>query len=216
MAFIEIEFYGINFVINDKVLHPRLKTETTVAVAASLISRLTKKNRKRLSVVDIGTGSGIIIIALAIQFAKFDNIDFYGTDISSEALKVAGFNASRHEIAKKISFFQGDLMSCLPKAIQPDVIVANLPYTPIGKKNLDDIYEPPEAVFDEGNGTRISSRLMEQISQTSAMPRGLILETAPELMEPLIIIASNTFKVVPKSFVYPNHDNRNRVIEFLW
>ena len=123
----EKEFYGFNFKITPNVLVPRPLTENLIDRALDFI-----KNNKKcpLTIADIGTGSGCLIIVLAKKLAETENLKnfkFYATDISSKALAVAKKNAKLHSLSKNIKFYQGDLLKpLLNKKI--DLILTNLPY----------------------------------------------------------------------------------------
>lgn len=131
------EFYGYNFKITPDVLVPRPLTEELVDQALKFI-----KNNKKwpLTIADIGTGSGCIIISLIKELQKINevpikgwpafggkNFTFYATDISAKALTVAKKNAKLHGLSKNIKFYQGDLLKpLLNKKI--DLILTNPPY----------------------------------------------------------------------------------------
>jgi len=124
------EFYGLNFKVNKNVLIPRPETELMVEEALKLITR----NPQPVTLIDVGTGSGCIIITLAKSiknyrpeadqpwadelspFAKasedkkITNYDFLATDISNGALKVAKQNSRLHDVNKNIKFIQGNLL----------------------------------------------------------------------------------------------------------
>jgi release factor glutamine methyltransferase len=100
-----------------------------VEQAIKFVKPIKSKVKSPINVVDVGTGSGAIIIALA-KTLKYDNIRYYASDISKKALKVARENARLNGIDGNIKFFQSDLLANfkLPKKI--DILIANLPYVP--------------------------------------------------------------------------------------
>lgn len=114
------EFYGLNFFVDSRVLIPRSETEQLV----DKVLELSKK--ARAAIVEVGTGSGAVSIALAknLPWAKI-----YATDLSPQALEVAKINAQKHHVGN-ITFLPGHLLQPLDKNIQPDFILANLPYIP--------------------------------------------------------------------------------------
>jgi len=133
----EKEFYGFNFKITPNVLVPRPLTEGLIDQALDFI----KNNKKRpLTMADIGTGSGCLIIALAKKLAETENLKnfkFYATDISAKTLAVAKKNAKLHGLSKNIKFYQGDLLKPLLNSAKGgsasgrkkiDLILTNLPY----------------------------------------------------------------------------------------
>ncbi len=82
-------------------------------------------------IADIGTGTGIIPITLALEEPRIPYL--YGTDISADALDVARLNSQRHAVATRVRFLQGDLLAPLPEPV--DVLIANLPY--VGTNEMD-------------------------------------------------------------------------------
>lgn len=124
------EFFGLDFSVNKNVLVPRPETE-------QLVEQVMKK-AKRLSAsfVDVGTGSGNIIISLAKNLKRKNT--FYGIDISVKALQIARKNSRRHKVSKKIKFLHGNLLEPVIKkvACKNYFIIANLPYLDNKWKNL--------------------------------------------------------------------------------
>jgi len=121
------EFYGLDFIVNKNVLIPRPLSEEIIDLALQEI----KANQKRpLTIIDIGTGSGCLIIALAKTLLKtepVENFKFLASDISEPALKVAKQNARLHGLEKNITFLQGNLLEPFNN-IEIDLIITNLPY----------------------------------------------------------------------------------------
>jgi len=136
------EFFGLDFKVNESVLVPRPETEILVELA---IQKLQTKNLsavrhdyKPKTIIDVGTGSGNIIISLAKNLK--DKNKFIAVDISTKALAVAKQNAKKHRVAKNIKFARSDLIDYFlrhPSLIKSNCIfVANLPYLDAGWKNL--------------------------------------------------------------------------------
>ena len=121
------EFYGLDFIVNKNVLIPRPLSEEIIEQALAII----KANQKRpLTIVDIGTGSGCLIIALAKTLLKTEpaeNFKFLASDISARALKVAKQNTQFHGLEKNITFLQGNLLEPFINT-KIDLIITNLPY----------------------------------------------------------------------------------------
>ncbi len=137
----EAEFYGRTFKVNSAVLIPRPETEEMVSVIVSLA-----KDKAKLSILDIGTGSGCIAITLALELidAKVDALD-----ISNAALIVAKANASN--LRADVTFIKHDILSTALLYTDLDIIVSNPPYIPILEqdgmsKNVKN-YEPHLALF---------------------------------------------------------------------
>lgn len=148
----EAPFAGMKFFVNDDVLIPRPETEFLVNL---VLDEIKERKIHQASILDLGTGSGCIAIALkqALPSAKV-----YASDISQAALNVAGINANRHKT--DIQFIMGDYLDpflnlssspiAVPimrtKAPYFDVIVSNPPYvTPKEYENLDpELYHEPK------------------------------------------------------------------------
>lgn len=122
------EFYGLNFIVTPDVLIPRPETEYLVEQIIKL-SREDTKAQSRL-IVDAGTGSGCIAIALALNIP---NSRVIGIDISTAALEVAKENAATHGMRGRVEFLQGDLLEPLAARDlegRVDFIASNPPYVP--------------------------------------------------------------------------------------
>jgi len=132
----EKQFYGLNFLVNKNVLVPRPETEQIVDYL--LVYLNNKNNKQPLNFLDIGTGSGAIIITLVkkIQDLKPKNSNFYSfyaSDISISALKIAKKNAKKYGLEKNIIFKRSYLIKNIStKYLKDDkkdlIITANLPY----------------------------------------------------------------------------------------
>ncbi|MDZ4384789.1 MAG: HemK/PrmC family methyltransferase [Candidatus Moranbacteria bacterium] len=105
------EFYGFDFKVTPNTLIPRPETESLVE---DVLRHLQAADRGQKTVIDIGTGSGNIIISLAriLSDSKFQipNSKFYGIDISKEALRIAKHNAKSNGVSEKIKFLHGNLL----------------------------------------------------------------------------------------------------------
>jgi release factor glutamine methyltransferase len=136
----EWDFYGRRFLLTPEVLIPRPETELLVELAASF-----GKQKGSLSIIDVGTGSGIIAVTLA---AELPCARVIAVDISMAALKIARKNAQLHH-QERITFIQSDLMS--PIKGQFDLICANLPYIPSETlKSLEVAKWEPQLALDGG------------------------------------------------------------------
>jgi release factor glutamine methyltransferase len=101
------EFFGRQFEVTPAVLIPRPDTETLVERALGILDR-----EHACRVLDLCTGSGAIGVTLA---AEREQLTVDATDISGEALQVAGRNAAKHGVEARVRFFRGDLFSALPR-----------------------------------------------------------------------------------------------------
>jgi release factor glutamine methyltransferase len=154
------EFYGLLLKVTPAVLIPRPETEHLVEE----VLRLLPKNEP-LRIVDIGTGSGAIAIALAVHLP---HAEITAVDISSAALAVATANATEHGIAPRICFLESDLLAALPEAALHtfDAIVSNPPYIPERDRNslhpeVRD-HEPATALFAGETGLDLYRRLIPE------------------------------------------------------
>jgi release factor glutamine methyltransferase len=180
------EFWGLDLIVSPAVLIPRPETEHVVEAVLELVSlgkagqdqrqHQDQEQRPRtgvsaphglgvphnLRVVDVGTGSGAIALALAKELASGK---IHATDISPAALEVARANAARHELTSRIEFHQADLLDgFLPATF--DIVVSNPPY--VGDSEEDSVqlevrnFEPRGAVFAGPTGLEVIERLIPQ------------------------------------------------------
>lgn len=182
-----VEFFGRTFFTDSRALIPRFETEFLVS---KTIAWCAKKDPQRAwSIVDIGTGSGIIAISLALELpmATITAIDF-----SSSALALAGENALRHNVVDKVHLVQGNLLEDFHGPA--DIIVANLPYLPTGRiPQLDSSvkdFEPHEALDGGADGLELYRRLFNQTSQLAHLPSFCVFEIDEGQEDGILEIAS--------------------------
>lgn len=173
-----VDFSDLMFEVNQSVLIPRLETEYLVKMSRLFLeNKLGKKSE--LSVIDVGTGSGAIIISLASLLSDYSSrLNFYATDISESALDVARKNARRILSGQnKVSFIHSDLLEEIPKTIKFDLIIANLPYIPSERINFLDPsvknHEPKIALDGGIDGLALVRGLLEQ-AKSQLSPDGKI------------------------------------------
>ncbi len=171
------EFYGLDFYVNKNVLIPRPETELMVGKALKEAKPLMR-GFASLCIIDVGTGSGCIIITLAKKLnlkSKILNLKFFATDISSSALTIARKNAKLHKVDKKITFLQGNLLKPIINKskifnLKSEIIItANLPYlTPAQIKNSPSIKHEPKLALGAGpDGLKYYRQLFKQIQRLS-------------------------------------------------
>jgi release factor glutamine methyltransferase len=162
------EFWGLDLIVTPAVLIPRPETEHLIEAALPLAKSLADPK-----IVDIGTGSGAIALALAKELPA---AEIHATDISAQALEIAKTNAARHDLQSRIQFHVGDLFAGLQPGF--DLVVSNPPY--VGDSEQDQVqlevrkFEPRNAVFAGPTGVEVIERLISQ-SQTSLKPGGWLL-----------------------------------------
>ncbi|MFA5925487.1 MAG: peptide chain release factor N(5)-glutamine methyltransferase [Parcubacteria group bacterium] len=182
------EFYGLEFDVNKNTLIPRPETE--LLVEASL-QRIMNYELGIRNIIDVGTGSGNIIISIVknIPANIRKKLNFYASDISGKALRVAQKNALKHKVNRSVKFIKSDLLKfALKKKMKGNVIIlANLPYvsSKLYKKNKKNLqFEPKEALISANNGLAHYTRLLEQIKILSDLRHALCVtccfEISPE------------------------------------
>src|SRR5712692_6931580 len=180
------EFFGLDFLVDKRVLIPRPETELLVEVALNSIRAMLDAGHTPL-VADIGTGSGAIPITLAVQEPRLPYL--YATHISAESLEVARLNCTRHHLEQRVRLLHGDLLSPLPEPV--DVLTANLPY--VGTGEMDDLardvlaYEPHLALFSGPDGLDLLQRFFTELQRSHKIAQGavLLLEIGYRQREPL-------------------------------
>ena len=177
------EFHGLAFSVDRRALIPRPETELLVdeaerAVAWQLISAPRPAGTPNVRVVDVGTGSGAIAIALAAVLRKrrmLPEVSILAVDWSADALDLARENAVGHALADTVSFAGADL---LPATEAPfDLILANLPYIPSGDMAglpVAASFEPSLALDGGPDGLAVVRRLLAALPE-ALLPEGLAL-----------------------------------------
>ena len=140
------EFWGLEFEVTRDVLIPRPETELIVETSLAVLAETPAR------IADVGTGSGCLAVALAIEFPRAGIV---AGDASEPALRVARRNAIRHGVEPRISFIRSDLLEALPGPF--DLIVSNPPYVPEREPLPPDVanYEPPGALFAGPDGLAV-------------------------------------------------------------
>jgi release factor glutamine methyltransferase len=165
----EQEFFALPFRVTPAVLIPRPETEHVVEAVLNDIHRSW-----RCRIVDVGTGSGAIAVALAKHLPRAEII---ASDISPSALEVAAHNAARNCVGDRIRFVESDLLEGIALHAPFDVIVSNPPYIAFseGKEMHPQVreFEPAIALFATGNGLDVYRRLIPQ-ARLALKPDGLL------------------------------------------
>jgi release factor glutamine methyltransferase len=172
----KVEFCEQIFEVNSSVLIPRIESEKLVDLAQEQIDHL--KNKK-VTIADVGCGSGAISISLWLKLKKNIDTKLYLSDISATALVVTKKNIERL-IGKtdKIEVLKSDLLKNYPEKIKFDLIIANLPYIPAERISVLDKsvreYEPHLALNGGVDGLEHIKKLVKQ-AQSKLSPKGIIL-----------------------------------------
>lgn len=152
------QFYGIPILVSEKVLIPRPETEELVDW---ILEDLKNKTDQKL--LDIGTGSGCIPIAI---LKNTSNVEFHATDISNDALEIATKNATMNEA--QVHFFQSDILKTKGLAASYDLIVSNPPYVLQSEKAAmkENVlkYEPHRALFVPNSDPLVFYRKIGEIA----------------------------------------------------
>ncbi len=152
----EKEFYGLNFYVDERVLVPRDATER-------LVDYVLDRAGKDARILEIGTGSGAISVAL--KYTQPD-LNITATDVSKDALEIANKNIVHNKL--EIALIESDLLKKVPQQ-SFDILVANLPY--IGRETNNFIaenvekHEPSVALFGGSDGLQLYAQLFEQIRE---------------------------------------------------
>ena len=139
----EKEFWSKNFLINNSALIPRPETELLVEKVVKIFKK------KDIFILDIGTGSGCIILSVLSELKKSRGV---GIDLSQKAIQIAKINAKKHKLLNRVNFYRSSLSDIYNKKF--DLIVSNPPY--IMKKDLTNLQEDikkfePKLALDGGN-----------------------------------------------------------------
>ena len=163
------EFYGLELKVSPAVLIPRPETEILVE---AVLTRLPHDSPVRI--VDIGTGSGAIAIALAVGLRQ---AHVTALDLSPAALEVACENAAMHGVAGRVRFLESDLLAAVAGEPKLDAIVSNPPYIPDSDAPTLHTqvreFEPKMALFAGVEGLDIYARLIPEAARL-LKPGGLL------------------------------------------
>lgn len=188
------EFYGLAFFVNKNVLIPRPETEGLIDLALKVMKKIIDTGIKRMNIIDVGTGSGAIIVSLAktILSANYSlpTTNFYGLDSSKRALAIAQENAKRLGVSRDIQFLRGHLLRPYFNQLKNyqlltthySLILANLPYltTSEMKRLQPEVrYEPRQALDGGKDGLDVYRDLFKQLAKLQNTPFTVICEIAP-------------------------------------
>src|SRR5579871_3200332 len=150
------EFWGLDFVVSAAVLIPRPETEHLVETVLELAREVP-----RPKIVDVGTGSGCIALALAHELPS---AELYAVDVSKDALEIARANAARLQLDGRVQFVRSNVLDTLAGVHDFDFVVSNPPY--VGFDEADKVqksvreFEPQVAVFAGERGLNVIAPLI--------------------------------------------------------
>jgi release factor glutamine methyltransferase len=182
------EFWGLEFEVTPAVLIPRPETEHVIEVALERMGQ--RKQGRSLRVVDVGTGSGCLAVALARELPE---AEVFATDVSAAALEVARRNAARLGVGERIQFVEGNLLDPFLTAwpdsssARFDLIVSNPPY--IGLAEREKLpreireHEPAAALLGGRRGTEIYAPLIDQAAKLLVGGGSLVVELGDGALE---------------------------------
>jgi len=175
------EFWGLDFLVTPAVLIPRPETEHVVETVLALVNEYS--GRERLRMVDAGTGSGCIALALA---SELRTAEIHACDLSEEALEIARVNAARLALGARVLFRRSDLLGIYDSAAF-DFVISNPPY--VGENEADKVqkqvreFEPRAAVFSGPHGLDIYHRLIPQAHRVLKPGGWLVMEIGYSIEE---------------------------------
>jgi len=168
-------FYGEMFLVKEGVLIPRPETEILVEKAEDIL-----KNIDSPKVIEIGVGSGVISVMLALLIK---DIEIIAVDINEKALELARENVKKYNVANRITFIKSDLFADVPNG-NYDMVISNPPYIANNYALPSNVkYEPSNALF----GGEIGDELLKNIIDTTASKKiiNLLCEMGYDQKEPL-------------------------------
>ena len=191
------EFWGLDFVVSPAVLIPRPETEHLVETMLELAREVPTPR-----IVDVGTGSGCIALALANELR---NAEVFGVDLSTDALEIARANAARLQLGGRVKFLPSNVLVALAGVHDFDFVVSNPPY--VGNDEADKVqrsvfeFEPRMAVFAGESGLDVIGPLIEQ-AHAALKPGGwLAMEIGYSMRDMVLELVSPTLwddiRVVP-------------------
>ena len=192
------EFYGLAFSVDPRALIPRPETERLVELAEAEVMRrlgLASPGAVPLRMVDVGTGSGAIAVALAASLRRRgagEAIELLATDVSAEALDLARENAVSHAVAERVTFERADL---LPDRVAPfDLVLANLPYVrheAMAGLPTATTFEPALALDSGLDGLEVIGRLVDLLPDALAEDGVALLEIGADQGEPIVALVAS-------------------------
>ncbi|MFZ2187521.1 MAG: peptide chain release factor N(5)-glutamine methyltransferase [Candidatus Moraniibacteriota bacterium] len=221
------EFYGRDFLVTPDTLIPRPETELIVELVLNEVESRKLKVESQITMIDIGTGSGNIIISLAKEREKqppdssAPSCVLHAIDISAGALAVARENARRQNVDNLIRFHEGDLLAPIitELALAGEIIIAaNLPYlsSSMYDNTAPDVhdFEPKSALISEEAGLAHYYRLLRDVKKFLHTCKSVVLflEISPEQAALLTTRVTALFPAA-QTIIHTDLAHRERVVE---
>lgn len=216
------DFHGRRFYVSPHTLIPRPETEILVDLLTGYaheklytgnFNTSFSSNGPKLSIADVGTGTGCIIISTALIIRE--PLSLYATDISSEAIATAEKNLEAYKLKSKITMKCGNLLEPIESDVKFDIIVANLPY--VTSAEMDTLqssvrkYEPALALDGGKNGTDVIRGLIVQASDRMNPSGKIILEIQPSIAD-TVTAFSQRFLPNARTEIIRDLQENNRVL----
>jgi release factor glutamine methyltransferase len=205
------DFYGRPFMVSPEVLIPRPETEELVLAVLERSKKLFNDNKK-LNVVDIGTGSGIIAITLKLEHPS---MSVTGIDIAEQSLKVANENSDT--LGADVRWMQGDLLKPFLESDERfDIVVSNPPYIPEADiETLDTVvkdYEPIRALVGGEDGYRFYKQMIDQLPAVVGRRALIVFEVGFNQGETVAALLDTRFGEKIKTEVLTDINGKERIV----
>jgi release factor glutamine methyltransferase len=196
-----VEFLGREFLCDARGLIPRPETE-------ELVELVLKSAPSAMSFLDVGTGSGVIALSLALEKPE---ARVTACDFSPQALALAAENRARHGLEARVGLIESDLLAAVEGSF--DVVVANLPYIPTAEipgLAREVLHDPISALDGGDDGLRLIERLADQLPKHLS-PGGLLaLEIGHDQSEKVISLLND--RGFQEVLAHADHQGRNRFV----
>ncbi len=205
------EFYGLDLTVDNRVLIPRPETEMLVDEVLSEIEARAGDSLQRVRVADVGTGSGAIALAIAVNEPR---ACIEAIDVSRKALAVARINVQRHDVRGQVTLRQGNLLEPLTEPV--DILVANLPYISLKEYSALEptvrAYEPRLALESGDKGLDAIGQLLRQAAQHLAPHATIYLEIGYDQAQGVSELAQNIIPHVRDIAVHQDYQGHDRMV----
>jgi len=197
------EFYGRDFLVDDRVLVPRPETEILVGKAIELA-----RDYEVPLLADVGTGCGAVAITLALELPESQ---VYATDISGDVLRVARRNCRKHAVSIRVHLLKGNLLEVLSKPV--DIITANLPYIrTVDLPRIGTVSAEPRLALDGGiDGLERIRQLCRQAGSKLRPSGHMLLEIGEGQEEAVTMLLRSLFSGA-KIDVLPDLGGIDRIV----